>query len=115
MLYSRGESFKRLGGEYSRLIDQQVERVVEWRGGEPLARKGICRERVLQVVCDTTQAGSHRRGCLGLNLTAESPAGPEEKAGGEGWHAHTLRVGLGPEYDLAGKYTVRIGMPYSSS
>lgn len=83
MLYPPGEIFKRFGGEGSRLIEQPAERVVEWRGGGSLAKKGISENHLLQVVSVSTQAGSHRGGYLGSNSNCRVIRRPGETSGRE--------------------------------
>ena len=53
------ESFGRLGREGSEFIDQLATSVVGGRDGGAMAKKGICKERVLQIVSVTSQVAIH--------------------------------------------------------
>ena len=55
------ESFGRLGREGSEVIDQLVTSVVGGRDGGAMAKKGICKERLLQIVSVTSQVAISRR------------------------------------------------------
>ena len=55
------ESFGRLGREGSELIDQLATSVVGGRDGGAIAKKGICKERLLRIVSvNSLVAISHR-------------------------------------------------------
>ena len=49
------ESFGRLGKEGSDLIDQVAESIVGGTDGSSLARKGVCKELLLQIISVITQ------------------------------------------------------------
>ena len=49
------ESFGRLGKESSDLIDQMAASIVGGTDGSSLATKGICKERLFQIISVTTQ------------------------------------------------------------
>ena len=49
------ESFGRLGKEGSDLIDQMAASIVGGTDGSSLATKGICKERLFQIISVTTQ------------------------------------------------------------
>ena len=49
------ESFGGLGSEGSDLVGQVAERIVGGTDGTSLARKGVCKERIFQIVSVTTQ------------------------------------------------------------
>ena len=55
------ESFGRLGVEGSYFIDQLAASVVGGRDGGSMARKGVLKERLLQIVSVTTQVAISRR------------------------------------------------------
>ena len=55
------ECFGRLGREGSEFIDHVAMNVVRGRGGGQMAKKGICKERLLQIVSVTTQIAISRR------------------------------------------------------
>ena len=55
------ESFGRLGVEGSYFIDQLAATVMGRRGGGLMARKGVLKERLLQIVSVTTQVAISRR------------------------------------------------------
>ena len=55
------ESFGRLGKEGSDLIDQMAASIVEGTDGSSLARKGVCKERLFQIISVTTQVAISRR------------------------------------------------------
>ena len=55
------ESFGRLGREGSELIDQLATSVVGGRDGGAMAKKGICKEGILQIVSVTSQLAISRR------------------------------------------------------
>ena len=55
------ESFRRLGREGSKFIDQLATSVVGGRDGRAMAKKGICKERLLPVVSVTSQVAISRR------------------------------------------------------
>ena len=55
------ESFGRLGREGSEFIDQLATSVVGGRDGGAMAKKGICKERLLQIVSVTSQVAISRR------------------------------------------------------
>ena len=55
------ESFGRLGVEGSNFIDQLETSVVGGRDGGSIARKGVVKERLLQIVSVTTQVVISRR------------------------------------------------------
>ena len=55
------ESFGHLGVEVSYFIDQLAASVVGGRDGGSMARKGMLKERLLQIVSVTTQAAISRR------------------------------------------------------
>ena len=54
-------SFGRLGKEGSDLIDQMAASIVRGTDGSYLARKGVCKERLFQIISVTTQAAISRR------------------------------------------------------
>ena len=55
------ESFGRLGREGSEFIDQLAKSVAGGRDGGAMAKKGICKERLLQIVSVTSQVAISRR------------------------------------------------------
>ena len=55
------ESFGRLGVEGSYFIDQQAASVVGGRDGGSMARKGVLKERLLQIVSVKSQVAISRR------------------------------------------------------
>ena len=55
------ESFGRLGKEGSDLIDQMAASIVGGTDGSSLARKGVCKERLFQIISVTTQVAISRR------------------------------------------------------
>eukprot|EP00904_Undaria_pinnatifida_P003390 jgi/Undpi1/13051/HiC_scaffold_8.g02714.m1 len=55
------ESFGRLGKEGSDLIDQVVASIVGGTDASSLARKGVCKERLFQIISVTTQVAISRR------------------------------------------------------
>ena len=55
------ENFGRLGKEGSNLIDQAAASTVGGTDGTSLARKGVCLERLLQIISVTTQVTFSRR------------------------------------------------------
>ena len=55
------ESFGCLGREASEFIDQLTTSVVGGRDGGAMAKKGICIERLLQIVSVTSQVAISRR------------------------------------------------------
>ena len=55
------ESFGRLGREGSEFIDQLATSVVGGRDGRAIAKKGICKERLLQIFSVTSQVAISRR------------------------------------------------------
>ena len=55
------ESFGRLGVEGSNFIDQLAASVVGGRDGGSMARKGVVKERLLQIISLTTQFAISRR------------------------------------------------------
>ena len=55
------ESFGRLWAEASNFIDQLVASVVGSRDGGSMGRKGVVKERLLQIVSVTTQVAISRR------------------------------------------------------
>ena len=55
------ESFGRLGVEGSKFIDQLAASVVGGRDGGSMGRKGVVKERLLQIVSVTTQVAISRR------------------------------------------------------
>lgn len=55
------ESFGRLGQEGSEFIDQLAASVVGGRDGGSQAKKGICKERLLQIISVTAQVAISRR------------------------------------------------------
>ena len=55
------ESFGRLGEECSGLIDQVAASMVGGTDGSSLARKSVCKERLLQIISVTTQVAISRR------------------------------------------------------
>ena len=55
------ESFGRLGREGSEFIGQLATSVVGARDGGAMAKKGICKERLLQIVSVTSQVAISRR------------------------------------------------------
>ena len=57
------ESFGRLWAEASNFIDQLVASVVGSRDGGSMGRKGVVKERLLQIVSVTTQVAISRRVC----------------------------------------------------
>ena len=54
------ESFGRLGKEGNDLIDQVAASMVGGTDGSSLARKGVCKERLLQIISATTQVAISR-------------------------------------------------------
>eukprot|EP00904_Undaria_pinnatifida_P007452 jgi/Undpi1/3837/HiC_scaffold_16.g07206.m1 len=55
------ESFGRLGKEGSDLLDQVAARIVGGTDASSLARKGVCKERLFQIISVTTQVAISRR------------------------------------------------------
>ena len=55
------ESFGRLGREGSEFIDQLATSIVRGRDGGAMAKKGICKERLLHIVSVTSQVAISRR------------------------------------------------------
>ena len=55
------ESFGRLGKEGRDLIDQVAASIFGGTDGASLARKGVCKERLLQIISVTTQVAISRR------------------------------------------------------
>ena len=55
------ESFGRLGKEGSDLIDQVVASIIGETDASSLARKGVCKERLFQIISVTTQVAISRR------------------------------------------------------
>ena len=55
------ESFGCLGREGSECIDELATTVVRGRDGGAMAKKGICKERLLQIVSVTSQVATSRR------------------------------------------------------
>ena len=55
------ESFGRLRKQGSDLIDQMAAIIVGGTDGSSLARKGVCKERLFQIVSVTTQVAISRR------------------------------------------------------
>ena len=55
------ESFGRLGKGGSDLFDQMAAGIVRGTGGSSLARKGVCKERLVQIISVTTQVAISRR------------------------------------------------------
>ena len=55
------ESFGRLGVEGSYFIDQLAASVLGGRGGGSMAKKGVLKERLLQIVSATTQVAISKR------------------------------------------------------
>ena len=78
------ESFGRLGKEGSDLIDQVAASIVGGTDGSSLARKGVCKERLFQIISVTTQVAISRRvHRYKLALRGRQAArGREEEAGG---------------------------------
>ena len=75
------ESFERLGEEGSDLIDQVAASMVEGTDGSSLARKGVCKERLLQRMSVTTQLGIPAE-CNDIDLRHRQTArGRREKSG----------------------------------
>ena len=54
------ESFGRLDKESSNLIDQVAASIVGGTDGSSLARKGVCKEHILQMISVTTQVAISR-------------------------------------------------------
>ena len=78
------ESFGRLGKEGSDLIDQVVTGIVGGTDGSSLSQKGVCKERLFQIICVTTQVAISR-GVRIYRLTlrdCQAARGREEEAGG---------------------------------
>ena len=78
------ESFGRLGKEDSDLIDQVAASIVGGTDASSLARKGVCKKRLFQIISVTTQVAISRRvHRYRLALRDRQAArGREEKAGG---------------------------------
>ena len=75
------ESFGRLGAEGSDLIDQVTSSMVGGTDGSSLARKGVCKERLLQRMSVTTQLGIPAE-CNDIDLRHRQTArGRREKSG----------------------------------
>ena len=55
------EIFRRLGKEGSDPIDQIASIIVGGTDGSSLARKGVCKERLVQIISVTTQVAISRR------------------------------------------------------
>ena len=55
------ESFGRLGKESNDVIDQVAASIVGGLDGAPLARKGVCKERLLLIIPLSTQFAISRR------------------------------------------------------
>ena len=55
------ESFGRLGKESNDVIDQVAASIVGGLDGAPLARKGVCKERLLLIIPLSTQVAISRR------------------------------------------------------
>ena len=55
------ESFGRLGKKGSDLIDQMAASIVGYTDVSSLARKGVCKERLVQIISVTTQVAISRR------------------------------------------------------
>ena len=58
---SRWKAFGRLGNEGSDLIDQIPASIVGETDGSSLARKGVCKEHLFQIISVTTQVTISRR------------------------------------------------------
>ena len=54
------ESFGRFGKEGRDLIDQVAASIVGGTDGSSLARKGVCKERLVQIISVTTQVAISR-------------------------------------------------------
>ena len=78
------ESFGRLGEEGSDLIDQVAASIVGGTDASSLARKGVCKEHLFQIISVTTQVAISRRvHRYRLSLRDRQAAGGrEEEAGG---------------------------------
>eukprot|EP00904_Undaria_pinnatifida_P006554 jgi/Undpi1/3028/HiC_scaffold_14.g06405.m1 len=78
------ESFGRLGKEGSDLIDQVAASIVVGSDASSLARKGVCKERLSQIISVTTQVTILRRvHRYRLSLRDRQAArGSEEESGG---------------------------------
>ena len=55
------ESFGRLGKEGSDLIDQMAASIVGGTDGSSLSRKGVCKQRIFQIISVITQVAISRR------------------------------------------------------
>ena len=55
------DSFGRFGREVSEFIDQLATRVIEGGDGGRIPKKGICKERLLQIISVTTPVAISRR------------------------------------------------------
>ena len=87
------ESFGLLGVEGSYFIDQLAASVVGARDGGSMARKGVLKERLLQIVSVTTQVAISRRvSRFKLQLRDRQDATRSEEGGD-----HRLTHGIGME------------------
>ena len=61
------ESFGRLGKEGSDLIDQVAASIVGGTDASSLARKGVCKERLFQIISATTHRWRSRAEFIGID------------------------------------------------
>ena len=103
------ESFGRLGKEGSELIDQVAASIVGGTDASSLARKGVCKERLFQIISVTTQVAISRRDHryrLSLRKNRQAARGREEEAGGLrplAWVSMSLRIKVESELKHIGK------------
>ena len=78
------ESFGRLDREGSDLIDQVAASIVGGTDASSRARKGVCKERLFEIIFVTTQAAISRRvhPCRLALRDHQAARGREEEAGG---------------------------------
>ena len=78
------ESFGRLGKEGSDLIDQVAASIVGGMDASSLRRKGVCKERLFEIISVTTQVAISRRvHRYRLSLRDRQAAGGREEQSGE--------------------------------
>ena len=94
------ESFGHLGVEGSALIDQVVASVVAGRDGGSVARKGVMKERLLQIVSLATQVAIWRR-VSRFKLQRRDRL--EKMSRGGGVQTHADGVGMEPGLGLGFK------------
>lgn len=78
------EIFERLGGEGTSFIEQLAARIVVGRGGGSLARRGVCKERLSQIISVTTRTDSHLEEGIWVQALIAGSLGVQEGQGRQG-------------------------------